>query len=113
VGAYDFTHAATHTGVVVEPQGGHVGKVSKVIHKMQTLLLVIEDENEEDYQLRGIVRAVVLVLGGDIYPANADPTQAASASNRAAACSGIALRISFSTPDGEVNGVDPVKFIAR
>lgn len=83
MGAYDFTHAATHTGVVVEPQGGHVGKVSKVFHKMQTLLLVIEDE--QDYQLRGIVRAVVLVLGGDIYPANADPTQAATASNRAAA----------------------------
>ena len=47
------------------------------------------------------------------YPAKADPTQAMSASNRAVACNGMALRISFSTPDGDVNGVEPVKFIAR
>ena len=30
----------------------------------------------------------------------------------ATSCSGIALRISFSTPEGEVYGVAPVKFIA-
>ena len=27
-------------------------------------------------------------------------------------CNGIATLISFSTPDGDVNGVEPVKFIA-
>ena len=56
---------------------------------------------------------VVLVFSCDIYPANADPTQATIAINRAAVCIGMALRISFSTPEGEVKGVDPVKFIAR
>jgi hypothetical protein len=60
-----------------------------------------------------LVFVVVLVLKGDIYPAKADPTQATMASNRATVCIGMALRISFSTPEGEVKGVDPVKFIAR
>ena len=39
-------------------------------------------------------------------------TPAASASPSAAACSGSARRVSRSTPEGEVKGVDPVKFIA-
>ena len=43
----------------------------------------------------------------------AAPIQATSAMKVGAACSGIARRISFSTPDGDVNGVEPVKFIAR
>ena len=62
---------------------------------------------------RFVIVLVVLVLDGVIYPANADPTQATMAISRAAVCIGMALRISFSTPEGEVKGVDPVKFIAR
>ena len=47
------------------------------------------------------------------YPTKAALTQATTATKSAPACTGIACRISFSTPDGDVNGVDPVKFIAR
>lgn len=47
------------------------------------------------------------------YPVNAAPTHATMAMKSAPAWKGIAFFISFSTPDGEVNGVEPVKFIAR
>src|SRR3972149_6321905 len=43
---------------------------------------------------------------------NAPPTQKIPASAVSAACTGRARRISFSTPDGEVKGVAPVKFMA-
>src|SRR3970282_1724932 len=43
---------------------------------------------------------------------NAPPTQRRPASTVRPAWTGRARRISFSTPDGEVNGVAPVKFMA-
>jgi hypothetical protein len=32
VGAYDFTHAATHAGLIIQSQGCHTGKVSEIFH---------------------------------------------------------------------------------
>jgi hypothetical protein len=48
MGADDFTHAATHAGLFVQPQSCHTGKISKCFHKVQILFLVIEDENEDE-----------------------------------------------------------------
>jgi hypothetical protein len=48
MGAYDFTHAATHTGFVVELQGGDAGKVSKIFHKLAPRVLFIEVESRDD-----------------------------------------------------------------
>jgi hypothetical protein len=47
VGTYNFTHSATHTGGVIELQGGDAGKVSKIFHKLQTLLPVIDNVNAD------------------------------------------------------------------
>jgi hypothetical protein len=44
---------------------------------------------------------------------NPAPTQRTIAASAPAAWAGMARRISFSTPVGEVKGVDPVKFMAR
>jgi hypothetical protein len=75
-------------------------------------------ENSQLLKIKKLFPKIFLPLKTTIlelrcYPTKADATQATIASNRAAACSGKALRISFSTPEGEVKGVDPVKFIAR
>ena len=97
MGADNFTHTAANTYLPVELQRRYVGKVSECFHFKSLLLLIAKN----------------LHFSNAVYPANAAPTHAASATNSVAACSGIARRISFSTPDGEVNGVEPVKFIAR
>jgi hypothetical protein len=43
----------------------------------------------------------------------ADPIHMAVAMKAQVTCRGMALRISFSTPVGDVNGVEPVKFMAK
>jgi len=48
-----------------------------------------------------------------VYPANPALIHPARARPTARAWNGMARRISFSTPEPEVNGVDPVKFMAR
>ena len=59
-----------------------------------------------------MTRTFPTVNGPDGH-AKADATQMVAAQSKAAPCQGIARRISFSTPEGEVKGVAPVKFLAR
>ena len=100
MGANVFTHAAPHTRPGIKLQRRHTRQISERFHFADFSLFV--------NWVKGLNFALLAA-----YPANAAPTHATTAISATAACSGMARRISFSTPEGEVYGVEPVKFIAR
>jgi hypothetical protein len=94
----NFTHTAADAFINIKLQGSHIFQVSEILHFFLISLIAqiyLKDHFPKFTQFK-----------------NGAATQAITAAPTAMTWTGMPWRISFSTPDGEVYGVAPVKFMA-
>lgn len=98
MGTDSFAHRAAGAFFHFKLQGRDIIEISEIFHML--------------FQFAILLPAGDAAYSASFYRANGAATQATAAAATATAWRGIPWRISFSTPEGEVKGVAPVKFMA-